>query len=139
MGRGILSGLIWGSIISIAVLGTVSQLAPMAPVDATSSQMGADQPSGTEGSKPGSEQAVDESTPEAGDGGDADVADLESPDASPLMESPETDSPPEPASDPGASNWIDTAGHGRGTMCVRWVRAERHPEPLCQVVKLADL
>ncbi len=43
------------------------------------------------------------------------------------------------ATDPGAENWIDTAGHTRGTMCVRWVRADAHPEPRCSVAKLADL
>ncbi len=41
--------------------------------------------------------------------------------------------------DPGHPNWIDTAGHDHGTMCVRWVRAESHPEPRCRVVKLAEL
>jgi hypothetical protein len=41
--------------------------------------------------------------------------------------------------DPGHPNWIDTAGHDHGTMCVRWVRADSHPEPKCRVVKLADL
>ncbi|UCE86660.1 MAG: DUF1214 domain-containing protein [Deltaproteobacteria bacterium] len=41
--------------------------------------------------------------------------------------------------DPGVPNWIDTAGHDHGTMCVRWVRATSHPEPLCRVVKRAEL
>jgi hypothetical protein len=41
--------------------------------------------------------------------------------------------------DPGHPNWIDTAGHDHGTMGVRWVRAEAHPEPMCRVVKLAEL
>lgn len=40
------------------------------------------------------------------------------------------------ARDPGSANWIDTAGHTRGTMCVRWVRADSHPEPRCSVVQL---
>jgi hypothetical protein len=40
---------------------------------------------------------------------------------------------------PGVPNWIDTAGHEHGTMCVRWVRADTHPEPKCRVVKLAEL
>jgi len=43
------------------------------------------------------------------------------------------------SSDPGHANWMDTAGHKRGTMCVRWVRADAHPEPRCQVVKLSEL
>jgi hypothetical protein len=41
--------------------------------------------------------------------------------------------------DPGHPNWIDTAGHDHGTMCVRWVRADAHPEPRCRVVKLSEL
>ena len=41
--------------------------------------------------------------------------------------------------DPGLPNWLTTAGHERGTMCVRWVRAASHPEPRCRVVKLAEL
>jgi hypothetical protein len=41
--------------------------------------------------------------------------------------------------DPGDPNWIDTAGHERGTMCVRWVRADSHPEPRTRVVELASL
>jgi len=41
--------------------------------------------------------------------------------------------------DPGLPNWIDTAGHAHGTMCVRWVRADTHPMPRCRVVKLAEL
>ena len=41
--------------------------------------------------------------------------------------------------DPGADNWIETAGHRRGTMCLRWVGAHEHPEPTTRVVKLRDL
>jgi hypothetical protein len=41
--------------------------------------------------------------------------------------------------DPGVPNWLDTAGHRRGTMCLRWVGAETHPEPRTRVVKLAEL
>ncbi len=41
--------------------------------------------------------------------------------------------------DPGHPNWLDTAGHDHGTMCVRWVRASSHPEPKCRVVKLSGL
>lgn len=29
--------------------------------------------------------------------------------------------------DPGLPNWIDTAGHGTGTMCWRWIGAGEHP------------
>ncbi len=41
--------------------------------------------------------------------------------------------------DPGHPNWIDTAGHDHGTMGVRWVRAESHPEPICRVVPLSEI
>jgi hypothetical protein len=43
--------------------------------------------------------------------------------------------------DPGsaAGNWIDTAGHHRGTMCLRWIRADHTPEPSTRVVKQRSL
>lgn len=41
--------------------------------------------------------------------------------------------------DPGHPNWLDTAGHDHGTMGLRWVRAEGHPEPKTRVVPLASL
>jgi hypothetical protein len=41
--------------------------------------------------------------------------------------------------DPGLPNWITTAGHAEGTMCLRWVRADAHPVPRTRVVKVADL
>jgi hypothetical protein len=42
--------------------------------------------------------------------------------------------------EPGAGhNWIDTCGHERGTMCLRWVRAASHPQPRTRVVKVAEL
>jgi hypothetical protein len=41
--------------------------------------------------------------------------------------------------DPGTDNWIDTAGHPHGTMCLRWIRAKHHPQPETRVVKMADL
>jgi len=40
------------------------------------------------------------------------------------------------ARDPGCANFITTAGHGCGTMLLRWVSADRHPQPRCRVVKL---
>ena len=43
------------------------------------------------------------------------------------------------ARDPGKDNWIDTCGHARGTMCLRWVRAKDHPQPTCEVVKWSSL
>ena len=42
-------------------------------------------------------------------------------------------------SDPGVSNWIDTAGHARGTIALRWVGGERPGEVRTRVVKLAEL
>ncbi len=41
--------------------------------------------------------------------------------------------------DPGHPNFLDVSGHRHGTMCVRWVRAQDHPEPRCRVVSLDDL
>jgi hypothetical protein len=41
--------------------------------------------------------------------------------------------------DPGVPNWLQTAGHDRGSMCWRWIRAAQHPEPQARVVKLAAL
>ena len=41
--------------------------------------------------------------------------------------------------DPGLPNWIETAGHDRGTMCFRWIRAESHPQPRTRVVRLDEL
>lgn len=38
--------------------------------------------------------------------------------------------------DPGAANFIDTAGHRSGTMLLRWVGATEHPEPRCRVIPL---
>jgi len=41
--------------------------------------------------------------------------------------------------DPGVANWLETAGHRRGTMCWRWIRAASHPQPATRVVKVGDL
>jgi hypothetical protein len=41
--------------------------------------------------------------------------------------------------DPGAGNWIDSAGHVDGTMCWRWIGTDDHPELETRVVKLADI
>jgi hypothetical protein len=41
--------------------------------------------------------------------------------------------------DPGLPNWITTAGHTCGTMCLRWVKADSYPEPRTAVVRLSDL
>jgi len=42
------------------------------------------------------------------------------------------------ARDPGLGNFIATAGHGCGTMLLRWVSADRHPRPHCRVVRLSE-
>ncbi|EIT67881.1 DUF1214 domain-containing protein [Hydrocarboniphaga effusa] len=41
--------------------------------------------------------------------------------------------------DPGHANWLETAGHDRGTMCLRWVGAKEHVHPQTRVVKFANL
>jgi hypothetical protein len=41
--------------------------------------------------------------------------------------------------DPGVENWIDTVGHSRGTMCLRWIGADEYPQPKTRTVKLSDL
>jgi hypothetical protein len=38
--------------------------------------------------------------------------------------------------DPGHPNWLETAGHRRGTMCLRWVGAKEHPAPATRLAKL---
>jgi hypothetical protein len=40
--------------------------------------------------------------------------------------------------DPKHPNWLETAGHDNGTMCLRWVGAEEHIHPETRVVKLAQ-
>ncbi len=41
--------------------------------------------------------------------------------------------------DPGRPNWLETAGHRDGTMCMRWVGAREHVHPTTRVVKWAEL
>jgi hypothetical protein len=44
------------------------------------------------------------------------------------------------AQDPGTPNWLDTAGHRRGTIFWRFLLPDRDPEqPRCRVVAIADL
>lgn len=43
------------------------------------------------------------------------------------------------AADPGVGNWIDTAEHSSGTALLRWLGAEKHPLPTCEVVPLASM
>ncbi|SFF26722.1 Protein of unknown function [Fontimonas thermophila] len=40
--------------------------------------------------------------------------------------------------DPGHPNWLETAGHTRGTMCMRWVAAKEHVHPTTRLVRLDD-
>ncbi len=41
--------------------------------------------------------------------------------------------------DPGHANWLETAGHDKGTMCLRWVGATEHVHPTTRVVKFQNL
>lgn len=43
------------------------------------------------------------------------------------------------ARDPGLPNWLETAGHREGTLCLRWVGATHQVHPTTRVVKLTDL
>lgn len=43
------------------------------------------------------------------------------------------------AENPGATNFLDTAGHTTGTMLLRWTGAKTHPVPRCERVKLETL
>jgi len=41
--------------------------------------------------------------------------------------------------DPGLPNGLETAGHRRGNVCLRWVGAREHPVPRARVARLVDL
>ena len=41
--------------------------------------------------------------------------------------------------DPGMGNWIDTCGHTCGTALLRWLSADHHPIPDCELVALDEL
>ena len=43
--------------------------------------------------------------------------------------------------DPGLRdvNWLDTEGHGEGTMCLRWLLADETPVPVPRLVSLEAL
>ena len=41
--------------------------------------------------------------------------------------------------DPGCDNWVETAGHNIGTMCWRWIRADKHPLVSCKIVKHSEI
>lgn len=105
MGRGILSGLIWGSLISIVVFGTVSQLAPLAPPESEEAAAMPDEQGA--GTPPSVAEGAEQTGAEADTTGAADP--VQSQATSQLMEKPETDSLPEPASGPE-----QTAGETEG-------------------------
>jgi len=42
-------------------------------------------------------------------------------------------------SNPNYPNWIDTAHHRQGTLCWRWIGAERHPPVESKVLKFDSL
>jgi hypothetical protein len=41
--------------------------------------------------------------------------------------------------DPGVPNWLETAGHRRGTCCLRWVGAREHPDPAVRIVPFTEV
>ncbi|MDP6243412.1 MAG: hypothetical protein QF462_08790, partial [Myxococcota bacterium] len=41
--------------------------------------------------------------------------------------------------DPGVPNWLDTAGHARGGLALRWVGAEHPPSPSTRVAEIDSL
>lgn len=41
--------------------------------------------------------------------------------------------------DPGAANWLDTGGHERGLISIRYYKADGTPVPILRKVKFADL
>ncbi|MBE9538551.1 MAG: DUF1214 domain-containing protein [Proteobacteria bacterium] len=40
---------------------------------------------------------------------------------------------------PDHPNWVETAGHNRGTLCWRWIGAQEHPPVAARVVKFSEL
>ncbi len=41
--------------------------------------------------------------------------------------------------DPGLPNWLETAGHRLGTLCMRWIGTREMVHPTTRVIRLADL
>ncbi len=41
--------------------------------------------------------------------------------------------------DPGVPNWLETVGHRRGALALRWVGADTTPTPRTRITKLVDL
>ena len=127
MGRGILSGLIWGSIISIVVLGTVSLLSPMAEPALPVATGTADTPAAdsadaaepaqetaqvpdsdpvdagvsTEAGMPGTQTASEETAPETDVGSDMTASDGGAPVAQ--LDTPTAETLPKPAEGPAAT------------------------------------
>ncbi|SDK13746.1 divergent polysaccharide deacteylase family protein [Aliiruegeria lutimaris] len=110
MGRGILSGLIWGSIISVVVLGAMSQLSP---IDA-SRQMSknevetAETPADGEATPEGAEAVAETDAP----------AEEAAPGVAPLMQSPEAETTPEPAAEPPAAEAVASGEQKRPVTAV---------------------
>jgi hypothetical protein len=40
---------------------------------------------------------------------------------------------------PAHPNWVETAGHNRGSLCWRWIGAQQHPPVNARVVKFSEL
>lgn len=41
--------------------------------------------------------------------------------------------------DPGRPNWLETAGHLNGSLCMRWVGATEHVHPTTRVVRFSEI
>lgn len=41
--------------------------------------------------------------------------------------------------DPGVANWLDTTGHERGVIVLRWIMVTDRPQPITRVVAYSDL
>ncbi len=41
--------------------------------------------------------------------------------------------------DPGVPNWLDTVGHERGVIVIRWVMVDSRPQPATRVVPFAEI
>lgn len=41
--------------------------------------------------------------------------------------------------DPALPNWLETAGHAMGTMCLRWIGSKEQVHPRCRVVQQQEL
>ena len=41
--------------------------------------------------------------------------------------------------DPGIANWLDTVGHERGVIIIRWVMVSHRPQPITKLVSLSEI